>query len=104
MPRFFADLGLGARLAVIGGPDARWRAALTAGGVALGVALLLFAAAVPHMVSAHQDRVSARSTMYSPDHGRLLVLSDSTTFDGDSVTVNTLQQTSPRPLLPPGTK
>ncbi len=103
MRRFLADLGLGVRLALIGGPDARWRAALTAAGVALGVALLLFAASVPHMVSAHRNRVSARSMVYSADHGRLLVLADSTTFAGHSITVDTLQPISRRPPLPPGT-
>jgi hypothetical protein len=103
MQRFFADLGLGARLALIGGPDARWRAALTAGGVALGVALLLFAASVPHMVSAHNGRVAARATVDSAGHGRLLLLPGSTTFRGNTITVDTLQKTRRRPLLPPGT-
>ena len=47
MRRAFADLALGARLAATGGADSRLRAALTALGVAFGVALLLFAASVP---------------------------------------------------------
>jgi hypothetical protein len=102
MRRFFEDLGLGARLALIGGPDARWRAALTAGGVALGVTLLLFAASVPHMLSAHNARIASRATVESSAHGRLLMLSGGTTYRGDSITVDTLQQTSARPLLPPG--
>jgi hypothetical protein len=102
MPRFFADLGLGARLALIGGPDARWRAALTAGGVALGVTLLLFAASVPHMVSDHNHRLAARAVVASPMPGHLLILNGSTTYHGDSISVDTIQRTSERLVLPPG--
>jgi hypothetical protein len=102
MRRFVGDLALGARLALIGGPDARWRAALTAGGVALGVTLLLFAASVPHMVSAHNHRVAARAVVASPKPGRLLLLTGGTTYRGDSITVDSIQGTSERPVLPPG--
>jgi hypothetical protein len=102
MRRFLGDLGLGARLALIGGPDARWRAALTAGGVALGVTLLLFAASVPHMISAHNHRVAARAVVASAKPGRLLLLTGSTTYRGNSITVDTIQGTDKRPLLPPG--
>ena len=102
MQRFFADLGLGARLALIGGPDARWRAVLTAGGVALGVTLLLFAASVPHMVSDHNHRDAARAVVASPKPGRLLILTGSTTYRGDSIMVDTVQRTDKRPVLPPG--
>lgn len=108
MKRAAADLWLGLRLALTGGPDARWRAALTATGVAFGVTLLLFAAAVPHIVHAHYHRLAARTPVEHTLDGSgsprasLLMLGDTTKFDGDSITVQNVQRTGPHPPLPPG--
>jgi hypothetical protein len=60
--RWFGDLTLGMRLA-LGGGGARTalvRLALTAAGVGLGVAVLLTATSVPHMLGAREDRAAAR--------------------------------------------
>ncbi|MDQ1665190.1 MAG: hypothetical protein QOH75_1221 [Actinomycetota bacterium] len=53
-------LGYGARLAVAGGGATRLRIALMAGGMAVGVAMLLGLFSVLPAVSAHQARVQAR--------------------------------------------
>jgi hypothetical protein len=54
------DLSLGIRLAVGGGRTSWVRLLLTAAGVGLGVAVLLSAASVPHMLQARDDRTSSR--------------------------------------------
>ncbi|MFF8384343.1 FtsX-like permease family protein [Streptomyces kanasensis] len=54
------DLGLGARFAVTGGRRSWARTVLTAVGVGLGVALLLVAASIPHMLQAREGRTDAR--------------------------------------------
>lgn len=105
MPRALADLLLGLRLAVSGGTDSRLRAALTALGVAFGVALLLLAASVPNMVSAHTARQLARMPQSGPDPvrtGRLIVDELGTTYHGADVSVVALQGIRPHPPLPPG--
>ena len=51
--------GHGARFAVTGGREGWVRVTLTAVGVGLGVALLLFAAAVPTMVAARTEVANA---------------------------------------------
>ncbi|WP_284740658.1 FtsX-like permease family protein [Amycolatopsis sp. RTGN1] len=60
--RWAGDLALGMRLA-LGGGGARTalvRLALTAAGVGLGVAVLLTATSVPHLLGARDDRASSR--------------------------------------------
>ncbi|MBZ3901230.1 ABC transporter permease [Streptomyces griseiscabiei] len=54
------DLGLGIRFAAAGGRGGWARTALTATGVALGVALLLLAASTPNVLSARAERGNAR--------------------------------------------
>jgi ABC-type antimicrobial peptide transport system permease subunit len=98
----FSDLILGARLAATGGNDSRLRAALTALGVALGVALLLFAASVPNMVSAHNARLQARAPQISSRHTSLIGYQANTTFRGNGISIHALQRTGPHPPLPPG--
>jgi ABC-type antimicrobial peptide transport system permease subunit len=105
MPRAVADLVLGARLAATGGFEARLRAVLTAFGVALGVALLLFAASVPNMLNAHNARLQARvpqSGANATASGHLFVDTLGTNFHGADVSIVALQQTGPKPPLPPG--
>jgi hypothetical protein len=105
MRRNLTDLWLGARLAATGGVDSQLRAALTALGVAFGVALLLFAASVPNMLSAHNARLQARVPQSGPaaaGSARLVVDSLGTSFHGADVSIVALQSTGPHPALPPG--
>jgi hypothetical protein len=105
MRRTLTELWLGMRLAATGGGDSQLRAALTALGVALGVALLLFGASVPTMLSAHNARLQARepqSGAHPLRTAQLLVDSLGTNFHGADVTVVALQRTGPHPALPPG--
>lgn len=102
MRRAIADVVLGVRLAATGGTDSRLRAGLTAIGVGFGVALLLFAAAVPNMVSAHNERIAARVPETAFGHTRLYEYRVDTTFRGAQITVVALQQIGRRPPLPPG--
>ncbi|MEV5505826.1 FtsX-like permease family protein [Streptomyces orinoci] len=60
------DLLLGARFAVTGGRESRLRAVFTALGVGLGVALLMGAASVPHMLDARHQREAARAAGETP--------------------------------------
>lgn len=55
------DLGLGIRFAAAGGREGWIRTLLTAVGVGLGVALLLLASSVPHMLDERSARDQARS-------------------------------------------
>jgi hypothetical protein len=105
MRRTVTDLWLGARLAATGGTDSQLRAGLTALGVAFGVALLLFAASVPNMLSAHNARLQARVPQSGPHPAataHLLVDSLGTNFHGADVSIVALQRTGPHPALPPG--
>ncbi|MGH2843116.1 MAG: ABC transporter permease, partial [Solirubrobacteraceae bacterium] len=102
MPGWISELGLGARLALIGGPDSRARAALTAAGVALGVMLLLLASSVPHAINAHEERDAARTLVQGRGPTRLLALEDDVDYDGHTVTAWALQATRRDPPLPPG--
>lgn len=60
--RWLADLAMGARFALGGGREGWTRTTLTAVGVGLGVAVLLLASSVPHMISAREARQDARET------------------------------------------
>ncbi|MDX3225876.1 ABC transporter permease [Streptomyces sp. ME19-01-6] len=106
--RWAADLATGARFAVSGGRESWARTVLTAVGVGLGVALLLIAAAVPHIVSAREDRSNARSysSGYSidvkPGPDTLRLGFGSTTFRGSNITGLLLAPDGDRPPMPPG--
>ena len=105
MRRLLPDLWLGVRLAVTGGADSVLRAVLTAFGVAFGVALLLFAASVPNMVSAHSARQQARAPSMSDapgPHASLLAYSFDVSFRGSDISVVALQRIGGHPPLPPG--
>ena len=96
------ELGLGLRLAWTGGAGTRLRAALTATGVAIGVAMLLLAASVPQMLSAHDARVAALTPVYGEQPGQLRMLETDTVFRGRQIDGLTLQPAGSRPPLPPG--
>lgn len=55
------DLGLGIRFASSGGREGWTRTVLTAVGVGLGVALLLVASSVPHLLDQRSGRDQARA-------------------------------------------
>ena len=99
------ELALGVRLAVTGGRSSRLRAAMTAVGVGLGVALLLFAASIPSVIESGQTRDAARDVddgaQVRPGPDTLRVASANTTFRGDSVRGQLLQPDGDRAPAPP---
>ena len=98
--RGMTSLLLGARFALSGG---RTRLALTAFGVGLGVALLLVAAAVPHMLDARRDRNYARDDAPpTVSHGPLAIALADTTFRGDDVRGRLVHADGPGAPVPPG--
>jgi hypothetical protein len=101
------ELALGARFAFAGG----WmRAALTAVGVGLGVALLLLAASLPAALQARQDRSAARddtavgAAQPARGAGTLLVGAFDTTYGEREVRGRVLQPEGPRAPVPPGVR
>ncbi|AHI01760.1 ABC transporter permease [Kutzneria albida] len=66
LTRWVGDLALGVRLALGGGRTSWARLALTAVGVGLGVAVLLAATSLPHMLQVRNERGNARAI---PSHG-----------------------------------
>ncbi|MFI9236355.1 ABC transporter permease [Streptomyces sp. NPDC053079] len=100
------DLAMGVRFAVTGGRAGLLRTALTAAGVGIGVALLLFAAALPQALDARNTRAEARG-----DDGRtadragaatLLVQEADTVYRGRSIRGRLLRPEGPRAPKPPG--
>ncbi|WP_103509990.1 FtsX-like permease family protein [Streptomyces sp. SM13] len=105
------DLGLGIRFAAAGGREGWIRTLLTAVGVGLGVALLLLASSVPHLLDERNAREQARSETRisdSPD-------ANATTSDSSVLRINTTTEYHDRtvagylmrpdgstPVLPPG--
>lgn len=101
------DLALGVRFAVTGGREGWTRTLLTAVGVGLGVALLLGAASVPHLLESRDERGQARQ---SPSGGKAVHRGDDTLLAGPADTVfrgvavhgTLLRPDGSRPPLPPG--
>ncbi|MFG2208865.1 FtsX-like permease family protein [Streptomyces sp. NPDC048638] len=105
--RWCRDLAMGARFAVTGGHPGWIRTTLTALGVGLGVAVLLFAAAVPNVMNASLGRDRARGTVPAaagtgPGDHTLLITSVSTTYHGADVGGRALQAEGPHAPVPPG--
>jgi cell division protein FtsX len=102
------ELALGARLARSGGRGALARVGLTAVGVGIGVALLLVAASLPHILSARDERTAARSDLqvsHVPSRAgdtTLLVSSVDDHFRADSIRGRLLRAEGPRAPVPPG--
>jgi hypothetical protein len=92
MARPFSELGLGIQVA-LASRTTRWRAVLTAGGVALGVVVLAVAASVPHAYTARRAREHATSPVYRGDRGRLHLVQGTTVFRGVSIGENAVQVT-----------
>ncbi|MFI6699767.1 FtsX-like permease family protein [Streptomyces sp. NPDC050509] len=103
------DLALGVRFAAVGGREGWTRTALTALGVGLGVALLFFAASVPHVIDARAERSDARTTADATARSpvpradtTLLHLDVSTEYRGDTVRGTLLRPDGAHPPVPPG--
>ncbi|MFC9427536.1 FtsX-like permease family protein [Streptomyces sp. NPDC056987] len=103
------DLALGVRFATAGGREGWTRTVLTALGVGLGVALLLFAASVPQVIGARAEREAARTTADAPaadpvprSDTTLVRLGVSTEYAGDTVRGELLRPDGDRPPRPPG--
>ncbi|MYT97832.1 MULTISPECIES: FtsX-like permease family protein [unclassified Streptomyces] len=102
------DLGLGIRFAAAGGREGWIRTLLTAVGVGLGVALLLLASAVPHMLDARSGRDQARSEVKASaaDSAKsdtsVLRLETGTEYRDRTVIGRLLHAEGPAPVRPPG--
>ncbi|MFS0693963.1 ABC transporter permease [Streptomyces nitrosporeus] len=103
------DLGLGIRFAAAGGREGWARTALTAVGVGLGVALLLVASSVPHLLdqrSARNDgRKEAGSSLGAPvpeSDSTVLRTDAETEYRGQAVGGFLMRAEGPDPVLPPG--
>ncbi len=105
------DLALGIRFAAGGGREGWVRTLLTAVGVGIGVALLLTAASVPHMLDGRSARDQARSETRisgSPDasakksDSSVLRIEASTEFRDRSITGFLMRADGAHPVVPPG--
>ncbi|WP_399928929.1 FtsX-like permease family protein [Streptomyces kanamyceticus] len=102
------DLGMGIRFAVGGGREGWTRTLLTAVGVGLGVALLLGASSVPHLLQNRENHTAARSG--DDFSGKRVKRSDSTVLQRDAPTDfrdstvggRVLRAEGDHPVLPPG--
>lgn len=105
------DLGLGIRFAAAGGREGWIRTLLTAVGVGLGVALLLLASSVPHLLDARSAREQARSenraSAYSETNApksdsSVLRVDTSTEYHDRTVAGYLMRPDGSTPVLPPG--
>ncbi|MEE1791616.1 ABC transporter permease [Streptomyces sp. BE308] len=105
------DLGLGIRFAAAGGREGWARTLLTAVGVGLGVALLLLASSVPHLLDARSARDQARSEARissSPDaqapksDSSVLRVNTTTDFHDRTVEGYLMRADGSTPVRPPG--
>ncbi|WP_416875125.1 FtsX-like permease family protein [Kitasatospora sp. SC0581] len=102
------QLALGARLAVTSGRDGWGRLLLTACGVGLGVALLLFTASFPGLVHHRDQRLYTQNDTFrdedlpTPGDRTVLVAPVDTAFHGTPVRGRVVQPEGPNAALPPG--
>ncbi|WP_326738452.1 ABC transporter permease [Streptomyces sp. NBC_01022] len=105
------DLALGIRFAAAGGREGWIRTLLTAVGVGIGVALLLTASSVPHMLDERSARDQARSETKiseSPDasakksDSTVLRIEASTEYHDRSITGFLMRADGDHPVVPPG--
>ena len=102
------QLAMGARLAVTGGRESVLRTVLTALGVGLGVAMLLFASAIPAMKHHRDDRIHALvDTMHADSDmaasSRSVLLAEaSTRYHDAEVRGRLVRPEGPDAPLPPG--
>ncbi|MEU9121363.1 FtsX-like permease family protein [Streptomyces sp. NPDC048506] len=103
------DLAMGIRFAAGGGREGWIRTALTAVGVALGVAVLLLGASVPTLMDAWHGREKARENLGQrhaprPSDTTLRYASTDTTYHGDRIRGRLVRPDGARPPLPPGVR
>ncbi|MEV7295472.1 FtsX-like permease family protein [Streptomyces microflavus] len=105
------DLGLGIRFAAAGGREGWIRTLLTAVGVGLGVALLLLASSVPHLLDERAAREAARSETRisdSPDtnavksDSSVLRINATTEYHDRTVAGYLMRADGSAPVRPPG--
>ncbi|MFE7238260.1 ABC transporter permease [Streptomyces sp. NPDC057580] len=110
-PARLRDLGLGIRFAAAGGREGWIRTLLTAAGVGLGVALLLVASSVPHMLDQRDGRERARTETRqsdSPDASAarsdttVLRIDAGTEYRGRSIAGFLMRPDGAHPVTPPG--
>ncbi|MET9661228.1 FtsX-like permease family protein [Streptomyces sp. NPDC006510] len=110
-PAWVRDLGLGIRFAAAGGREGWTRTLLTAVGVGLGVALLLVAASVPHLLDERSGREKARAETKisdSPDtsakksDSTVLRIDAGTEYHDRSIAGFLMRADGAHPVLPPG--
>jgi hypothetical protein len=105
--RWAADLAMGGRFAVSGGRESWARTIMTAVGVGLGVTLLLFAASVPTMDSARNDRSNAMAAFGfgedpEPGPGTIQIAQANTDFRDNDIQGLVMAPDGARPPRPPG--
>lgn len=103
------DLGLGIRFAAAGGREGWARTTLTAVGVGLGVALLLVASSVPHLLTERSHRDLARLESAASYEGKaaksdtsVLRVSAETEYRGKVVGGFLMRPEGAHPVTPPG--
>ncbi|MGW7488651.1 FtsX-like permease family protein [Streptomyces sp. NPDC054786] len=101
------DLVMGMRFAAGGGREGWIRTALTAAGVALGVAVLLLCSSVPPLLDSWHGREKARENLGRlhppPRSGRtMLYTSADTTFRGAPIRGRLMRPDGAHPPVPPG--
>ncbi|MBK3546782.1 ABC transporter permease [Streptomyces sp. MBT60] len=105
------DLGLGVRFAAAGGREGWIRTLLTAVGVGLGVALLLLASSVPHLLDERNAREQARGETQisdSPDaqaatsDSSVLRINATSEYRDRTVAGYLMRADGSAPVLPPG--
>ncbi|MFF3005478.1 ABC transporter permease [Kitasatospora sp. NPDC057940] len=105
---FLDQLGLGVRLALTNGRDGWGRLLLTACGVGLGVALLLFTASFPGIVQHRNERLYIQNDTFrdedlpTPGDRTVLIATADTTFRGTAIRGRVVQPEGPDAALPPG--
>ncbi|PJN42714.1 hypothetical protein CG747_03115 [Streptomyces sp. CB02959] len=103
------DLAMGMRFAAGGGREGWIRTALTAAGVALGVAVLLLGASVPTLMNAWHGREKARENLgqaHPPPRSdrTLLYATVDTTFRGTDIRGRLVRPDGAHPPVPPGVR
>ncbi|MGW7576400.1 FtsX-like permease family protein [Streptomyces sp. NPDC054765] len=101
------DLAMGMRFAAGGGREGWTRTALTAVGVALGVAVLLLCSSVPPLLDSWHGREKARENLGQmhdppPSDRTVLYTSADTTFHGAPVRGRLVRPDGAHPPVPPG--
>jgi hypothetical protein len=101
-----SDLLFGARLAMAGRRTGWVRMLLTAGGTAIGVCVLLFAASIPHVLSAHEARITASAYAMDgpaiPGVAPLQLIQGRDVYRGQAVDLTFVRATGPTAPVPPG--